>query len=169
MLSLGRFGSLLATAAYTLPQYPAHWALLSQTSNDMASDGERRSNLRLLKTRRYARLAMETVSDCVLTYNARTVPTDADLHAFLGAAALIKLHAIALQQPKSRESFVRQMNDGTLVIRKREVPSLNIGSFGFVVHPSVIHLVDSHEIFSPRLTILRLRPLRQKSINIINC
>ncbi|KAK6755767.1 hypothetical protein RB195_014263 [Necator americanus] len=61
------------------------------------------------------------------------------------------------------------MNDGTLVIRGEEVPSRNGGGVGFVVHPSVVHLVDSHEILSPRLAILRLRPLRQKSISIINC
>ncbi|KAK6765079.1 hypothetical protein RB195_025131 [Necator americanus] len=61
------------------------------------------------------------------------------------------------------------MNDGTLVIRGEKVPSRNVGGVGFVVHPSVVHLVDSHEILSPRLAILRLRPLRQKSISIINC
>ncbi|VDM84201.1 unnamed protein product, partial [Strongylus vulgaris] len=37
------------------------------------------------------------------------------------------------------------------------------------VHPSVVHLVDSHEILSPRLAILRFRPLHQKTITIINC
>ncbi|KAK6764424.1 hypothetical protein RB195_024664 [Necator americanus] len=78
LLSLGK--SLFATSAYTLPQYPAHWALPSQTSDDMAT-----------------------------------------------------------------------------------------GGVGFVVHPSVVHLVDSHETLSPRLAILRLRPLRQKPISIINC
>ncbi|KAK6760478.1 hypothetical protein RB195_021808 [Necator americanus] len=113
--------------------------------------GERRSNLRLC------------------TYNARTVSTDADLHALLGAAERIKFHVIALQETKCRRSDVRQMNDGTLVIRGDKVPSRNVGSVGFVVHPSVAHLVDSHEILSPRLAILRLRPLREKSISIINC
>ncbi|KAK6739453.1 hypothetical protein RB195_008128 [Necator americanus] len=47
--------------------------------------------------------------------------------------------------------------------------TINTGSVGFVVHPSVVLLVDSHEILSPRLAILRLHPLRQKSISIINC
>ncbi|KAK6733983.1 hypothetical protein RB195_017635 [Necator americanus] len=61
------------------------------------------------------------------------------------------------------------MNDGTLVIRGQNVPSRNVGGVGFVVHPSVVHLVDSHEILSPRLAILRLRPLRQRPISIINC
>ncbi|KAK6753963.1 hypothetical protein RB195_013138 [Necator americanus] len=61
------------------------------------------------------------------------------------------------------------MNDGTLVIRGEKIPSRNVGGVGFVVHPSVVHLVGSHEILSPRLAILRLLPLRQKSICIINC
>ncbi|KAK6732480.1 hypothetical protein RB195_016703 [Necator americanus] len=115
LLSLEK--SLFATPAYSLPQYPAHWALPSQTSDGMA--------------------------------------TDADLHALLGAAERIKFHVIALQETKCRRSDVRQ-----------NVPSRNVDG---VVHPSVVHLVDSHEILSPRLTILRLRPLRQKSISIINC
>ncbi|KAK6744593.1 hypothetical protein RB195_011365 [Necator americanus] len=61
------------------------------------------------------------------------------------------------------------MNDGTLVIRGEKVPSQNVGGVGFVVHPSVVHLVDFHEILSPRLASLRLRPLRQKPISITNC
>ncbi|KAK6734510.1 hypothetical protein RB195_017975 [Necator americanus] len=129
LLSLGK--SLFVTPAYSVPQYPAHWALPSQTSDGMA--------------------------------------TDADLHALLGAAERIKFHVIALQETKCRRSDVRQMNDGTLVIRGEKVPSRNVGGVGFVVHPSVVHLVDFHEILSPRLAILRLRPLRQKSISIINC
>ncbi|KAK6765401.1 hypothetical protein RB195_025358 [Necator americanus] len=61
------------------------------------------------------------------------------------------------------------MNDGTLVIRGEKVPSRNVSGVDFVVYPSVVHLVDSHEILSPRLAILCLRPLRQKPISIINC
>ncbi|KAK6764165.1 hypothetical protein RB195_024475 [Necator americanus] len=83
LLSLGR--SLFATPAYSLPQYPAHWTLPSQSSDRMAT-GERRSNLRLY------------------TYNAKTVSTDADLHALLGAAERIKFHVIALQEMKCRRS-----------------------------------------------------------------
>ncbi|KAK6760944.1 hypothetical protein RB195_022134 [Necator americanus] len=109
--------------------------------------------------------------DCLrlCTYNARTVSTDADLHALLEAAERIKFHMIALQETKCRRSDVRQVNDGTLVIRGEKVPSRNVGGVGFVVHPSVVHLVDSHKILSSRLAILRLRPLRKKPISIINC
>ncbi|KAK6762806.1 hypothetical protein RB195_023492 [Necator americanus] len=168
LLSLER--SLFATLAYSLPQYPAHWALRSQTSNGMAK-GERRSSPRLLRTFLILSQgdARTTHHVRLCTYNARTVSTDADLHALLGAAERIKFHVIALQETKCRRSDVRQMNDGTLVIRGEKVPSRNVGGVGFVVHPSVVHLVDSHEILSPRLAILRLRPLRQKPINIINC
>ncbi|KAK6736222.1 hypothetical protein RB195_019102 [Necator americanus] len=52
---------------------------------------------------------------------------------------------------------------------ERRFRTRNIGGVGFVVHPSVVHFVDSHEIMSPRLAIVRLRPLRQKPISIINC
>ena len=103
------------------------------------------------------------------TYNARTVSTDADLHALLHAAGHIKYHVIALQETKSRKQDVRQLSDGTLVIRGEKVPSRNVGGVGFVVHPTIAHLVDSHEILSPRLAILRLHPPHQKTISIINC
>ena len=85
------------------------------------------------------------------TYNARTVSTNADLHALLDPAEHINYHIIALQETKSRKKDVRQMSDGTLIIRGEKVPSRNVGGAGFVVHPSIVHLVDSHEILSPRL------------------
>ncbi|VDM76855.1 unnamed protein product [Strongylus vulgaris] len=48
---------------------------------------------------------------------------------------------------------MRQLNNGTLIIRVEKVPSRSVGGVGFVVHPSVVHLVDSHEILSPHLAI----------------
>ncbi|KAK6745255.1 hypothetical protein RB195_011773 [Necator americanus] len=95
--------------------------------------------------------------------------TDGNLHVLLGAAERIKFHEIALQQTKCRRSDVRQMNDGTLVVRGEKAPSRNVGGVGFVVHPSVVHGDDFHEILSPPLVILRLRPLRQNPLSIINC
>ncbi|VDO71330.1 unnamed protein product [Heligmosomoides polygyrus] len=61
------------------------------------------------------------------------------------------------------------LNDGTFVIRGEKVPSRNIGGIGFVVHPSVAQHVNSHEILSPRLAVLRIQLARQKNISIINC
>ncbi|KAE9414014.1 hypothetical protein Angca_000068, partial [Angiostrongylus cantonensis] len=72
--------------------------------------------------------------------NARTLSTDADLHALLAAADRIKFHVIALQVKKTD---IRQLNNGTFVIRGEKVLSRNVGGAGFVVHPSIIHLVDS--------------------------
>ncbi|KAK6760328.1 hypothetical protein RB195_021704 [Necator americanus] len=136
--------------------------------------GERRSNPRLLRTISILDQGDTRTNrhgDCLrlCTYNARTASTDADPHALLGAAERVKSHVIALQETKCRRSDVRQMNDGTLVIRGGKVPSRNVGSAGFVVHPSVVYLADSHEILSPCLAILRLRPLCQKPISIVNC
>ncbi|KAK6743273.1 hypothetical protein RB195_010498 [Necator americanus] len=107
---------------------------------------------------------MKIVSDCVLTTREQ-FPQTLTCMPF----SELKFRVIALQETKCRRSDVRQMNDGTHVIRGEKVPSRNVGGVGFVVHPSVVHLVDSHETLSPRLAILRLRPLRQKSISIINC
>ena len=73
------------------------------------------------------------------TYNARTVSTNADLHALLDAAEHIKYHVIGLQETKSRKKKVRQMTDGTLIIRGEKVPSRNVGGVGFAsIHPSSI-------------------------------
>ncbi|KAK6758081.1 hypothetical protein RB195_015725 [Necator americanus] len=132
--------------------------------------GERRSDLRLLRTSLILDQGDTRTTrhgDCLrlCTYKARTVSTDADLHALLPAAERIKFHVIALQKTKCRNSDVRQMNDGTLIIRGEKVPSRNVGGVGFVVHPPVVHLIDSHKILSPRLAILRL-PLCAKNPSI---
>ncbi|KAK6761853.1 hypothetical protein RB195_022818 [Necator americanus] len=88
--------------------------------------GERRSNLRLLRTSLILDQGDTRTTrhgDCprLCTYNARTVSTDAVLHALLGAAERIKFHVIALQETKCRRSDVQQMNDGTLVIRGEKI------------------------------------------------
>ncbi|KAK6758180.1 hypothetical protein RB195_015787 [Necator americanus] len=108
---------------------------------------------------------METVSDFALTKREQCPQT---LTHMPFSELQSKFHGIALQKTKCRRSDVGQMNNGTLVVREEKVPSQNVGSVGFVVHPSVIHLIDTHEILSLHLTILRLRPLREKSISIIN-
>ncbi|VDM66863.1 unnamed protein product [Strongylus vulgaris] len=64
---------------------------------------------------------------------------------------------------------VRQLIDGTLIIRGDKVPSWNVGGVGIVVHLFAVHHVDSIEIILPRLAIFRLRPLHQKTITIIRC
>ncbi|KAK6754375.1 hypothetical protein RB195_013400 [Necator americanus] len=99
--------------------------------------GERRPNLRLLRTSLILDQGDTRTTrhgDCLrlCAYNARTVSTVADLHALLGAAERIKFHVIALQETKCRRSDVRQMNDGTLVIRGEKVPSRNVSDVGLL-------------------------------------
>ena len=64
---------------------------------------------------------------------------------------------------------IRQLNNGTLVIRREVIPQRNVGGVGFVVHPFIVHLVDSYEILSPRIAVLRLQLSHHKKITIINC
>ncbi|VDM75191.1 unnamed protein product [Strongylus vulgaris] len=68
---------------------------------------------------------------------------------------------------KVREKDVRQLSDGTLIIRGEEVSPRNVGGVGFVVHPSVVHPVDAHAILSP--VIFRLHSLQQETTTIIKC
>ncbi|VDM61813.1 unnamed protein product [Angiostrongylus costaricensis] len=107
--------------------------------------------------------------ECFLlcTYNARTLFTDADLHAILVAADRIQFHVIALQETKIRQTDIRQLKNGTLVIYGEKVQSRNVGGVGFVVHSSNVHLVDSCVILSPRIAVLRLQLSHHKKI--INC
>ncbi|VDO04416.1 unnamed protein product [Haemonchus placei] len=49
------------------------------------------------------------------------------------------------------------------------MPLRSVTGVGFIVHPSVVHLVDSHEAQSPGFAILRLRHSRLKTISIVNC
>ncbi|KAK6735129.1 hypothetical protein RB195_018364 [Necator americanus] len=79
-------------------------------------------------------------------YNARIVSTDANLHAIPAAAKRSKFHVIALQETQSIRSDVRKMNDDKPVIRREKVSSQNVGGVGFVGHPSVVHLANSHKI-----------------------
>ncbi|VDM77097.1 unnamed protein product [Strongylus vulgaris] len=57
-------------------------------------------------------------------------------------------YPIALQEKKSGKRQRKWHTHGG------EVPSQNVGGIEFVVHPSVVHFVDSHE-FLPRQAILR--------------
>ncbi|KAK6027398.1 hypothetical protein OSTOST_06572, partial [Ostertagia ostertagi] len=154
------------------PQYPARWALPPPTLGGTTT-GERLHNLGLRRTS-WTLDEDDTRTrhgDClrICTYNARTVSSDADLRCLLDAASRIKYNVIALQETKCKKTDIRHFFDGTLVIRGEKFPSRNIGGVGFAVHPSVVQHVDSYEILSPRLAILRLQPRRQKSICIISC
>ncbi|KAE9413594.1 hypothetical protein Angca_000407, partial [Angiostrongylus cantonensis] len=102
------------------------------------------------------------------TYNAKTLPTGVQLHPLFVATDCIKFHVIALQKTKIKKTDIRQLNKGTFVIRGEKVLSRNVGGVGFVVHPSIAHLVDSHEILSPQIAVLRLQLSHHKKITVIN-
>ena len=80
-------------------------------------------------------------------------------------AARIKFPIIALQETNTKEEDVRRMKDGTLVYCGEKLLGWNVGGVEFVVHPLVVHLVDSHEVLSARLS----SDLCQKIISIIIC
>ena len=50
----------------------------------------------------------------ICTYNARRVPSNADLHALLDAAGRFKFHVIALWETKTKKEDVKQMEAETL-------------------------------------------------------
>ncbi|VDM60111.1 unnamed protein product [Angiostrongylus costaricensis] len=50
----------------------------------------------------------------------------------------------------------------------RKVPSRNVGGVCFVVHPSIVLLVDSYVILSPRIAVFRVQLSRHKKITSIN-
>ncbi|VDM57626.1 unnamed protein product [Angiostrongylus costaricensis] len=68
-----------------------------------------------------------------------------------------------------KETDIRQLNNGTVVILGKKVPPRNVGGVDFVVHPSIVHLVGSYANISTRIAVLRLRLSHHKKITIINC
>ncbi|XGW28727.1 hypothetical protein V3C99_008484, partial [Haemonchus contortus] len=76
---------------------------------------------------------------------------------------------IAFQETKSIRIDVRRMSDGTLIVHGRKLLSWNVVGVDFVVHPSVVHLIDFREVLSPHFVILRLRHKRLKPIFMVSC
>ncbi|VDM81471.1 unnamed protein product [Strongylus vulgaris] len=93
----------------------------------------------------------------ICTYNARTVFTNADLHALFKAAWRINYHVIALQ-----EKNLDGRETAPMVRRVHHVEGV-----GFVVNPFAVHMYNSYKVLSPRLAF-QLHTLHQKTIFIIN-
>uniref|UniRef100_A0A0K0DBF1 RNase H domain-containing protein n=1 Tax=Angiostrongylus cantonensis TaxID=6313 RepID=A0A0K0DBF1_ANGCA len=85
--------------------------------------------------------------------------TDADLHALLVAADRIKFHVIAISftRNKNQEDRHTPSKQGTSCHPWGKCQSRNAGGVVFVVHPFVANLVDSYEILSPHMAVIRLR------------
>lgn len=164
---------LYARPTKKLPQYPAHRVLAPMTSGEKAT-GERRSNLRRsmgrhdqmdLETERSKRRA---ASLFIASYNARTLSSECDLEAFLYATQDLRYDIIALQETKRRNQFTQQRTNGPLIILGEKVAGKNVGGVGFLVNPTIVPFVDSYEVISPRLAILRLTFPRQESMTLLN-
>uniref|UniRef100_A0A0K0CUY2 PTB domain-containing protein n=1 Tax=Angiostrongylus cantonensis TaxID=6313 RepID=A0A0K0CUY2_ANGCA len=161
----------VARPAIGQPYYPAHRIPPSMTSGGETT-GERPENLGLRRTSLEPDLTNTYTKRHGVSYFVRIMPehsTDAELHALLVAADRIKFHVIALQETKIKKTDICQLNSETFVIRGEKVPSRNVSSVGFVVHPSIVHLVESYEILFPRVAVLRLQLSHHKKITTINC
>uniref|UniRef100_A0A7I4YLG8 Endo/exonuclease/phosphatase domain-containing protein n=1 Tax=Haemonchus contortus TaxID=6289 RepID=A0A7I4YLG8_HAECO len=61
-----------------------------------------------------------------------------------------------LEETKTKETAIKKTNDGQLFDPGAKADGKNVGGVGFLVHRRIEHLIDSTEVLSPRLAILRL-------------
>uniref|UniRef100_A0A183G5P4 Endo/exonuclease/phosphatase domain-containing protein n=1 Tax=Heligmosomoides polygyrus TaxID=6339 RepID=A0A183G5P4_HELPZ len=73
-----------------------------------------------------------------------------------------------LQETKGRTETIRKTDHNELLTIGAKVDRKNIGGVGFLVNSTVHHLVDSYEIISPQVAVLRLETKNQGTISIIN-
>uniref|UniRef100_A0A7I5E7Y3 Craniofacial development protein 2-like n=1 Tax=Haemonchus contortus TaxID=6289 RepID=A0A7I5E7Y3_HAECO len=74
-----------------------------------------------------------------------------------------------VKETKTKETVIKKTNDGHLFVLGAKVDGKNVGGVVFLVHRRIEHLIDSTEVLSPRLAILRLRIDRRTTVSIINC
>ncbi|KAK6764044.1 hypothetical protein RB195_024394 [Necator americanus] len=131
---------------------------------------KRRPNLRLLRTSlildkaTHARLAMETVSDCVLTTREQ-FPKTLTCMPFSELQSVSNFTWLLCRRPIA-EGAMYDINDGTLVIRGEKVPSRNVGGLLSAHLSSILSaLPRSFYLVWPFFAL----PLREKPISFINC
>ncbi|XGW09915.1 hypothetical protein V3C99_011857 [Haemonchus contortus] len=107
--------------------------------------------------------------DClfVCSYNCRTIASEASLWMLLRSSRLVKYDVIALQETKGRTETIRKTDHKELLIIGPKANG-NVGGVGFLINSTIAHLVDSHNIVSPRLAVLRLRTSDRVAISVIN-
>ncbi|KHJ98919.1 hypothetical protein OESDEN_01102 [Oesophagostomum dentatum] len=81
----------------------------------------------------------------------------------------IKFHVIALQETKVKEDSTKTQVSGDMLILGCKLPNKNIGGVGFLVKKDIAPFVDSYNIFSPRLVVLRLKTPGRRDIAIYSC
>ena len=84
------------------------------------------------------------------------------------ASKKIRYDVLALQETKVKASTTRKTNEGDLIILGAKVDKKNIGGVGFIVHRSLEPSVESSEIISPRLAVLRINVNKNTTLAIIN-
>uniref|UniRef100_A0A7I4Y7W5 Reverse transcriptase domain-containing protein n=1 Tax=Haemonchus contortus TaxID=6289 RepID=A0A7I4Y7W5_HAECO len=72
-------------------------------------------------------------------------------------------------ETKTKKTAIKKTTDGHLFVLEAKVDGKNVGDVGFLVHRRIEHLIDSTEVLSPRLAILRLRIDKRTTVSIINC
>nr|CDJ92172.1 Endonuclease exonuclease phosphatase domain containing protein [Haemonchus contortus] len=109
--------------------------------------------------------------DClrICTYNCRTIASKADQTILNETSTRLRFEVIALQETKTKETAIKKTNDGHLFVLGAKVDGKNVGGVGFLVHRRIEHLIDSTEVLSPRLAVLRLRIDKRTTVSIINC
>ncbi|VDM77036.1 unnamed protein product [Strongylus vulgaris] len=150
LLTLGIY--FIACIACNKKRSPARW-ITSTASNVI------KTSVRLHRTPWISDQRTRQRLDLLCTYNARTVSTNADLHALLEAEGHINYHLFALQETKLRRTDVRQLNDGTplFVVRCSITERWRLA---FVVHPSV-------SIFSIRTRSVSILSIRTRSYHLV--
>ncbi|XGW29616.1 hypothetical protein V3C99_009009 [Haemonchus contortus] len=68
---------------------------------------------------------------------------------------------------KGRTETIRKTDHNELLIIGPKANG-NVGGVGFLINSTIAHLVDSHNIVSPRLAVLRLRTGDRVAISVIN-
>ncbi|VDO52116.1 unnamed protein product [Haemonchus placei] len=72
------------------------------------------------------------------------------------SSRLVKYDVIALQKTKGRTETIRKTDHNELLNIGPKADG-NVGGVGFLINSTIAHLVDSHNIVSPRFAVLRLR------------
>ena len=104
----------------------------------------------------------------ICTYNCRTVSSEANLATLMEASKKIRYDVLALQETKVKANNTKKTKEGDLIALGAKVDRKNIGGVGFIIHRRITHLVDSIDLISPRIAVLRLRISKNTTLSVIN-
>lgn len=84
------------------------------------------------------------------------------------ASKRIRYDVLALQETKVKAENTRKTDEGDLIILGAKVDKKNIGGVGFIVHRNLEPLVDSFNIISPRLAVLKIKVNNNITLAVFN-